>query len=77
LIAFAQDVDRMARQVGAPYDAITSFYEEIGYLPATRFFPGVIGGHCVMENIALLKQLHGSNLLDAIEWSNALRKAQP
>jgi UDP-N-acetyl-D-mannosaminuronate dehydrogenase len=77
LIAFAQDVDRMARQVGAPYDAITSFYEEIGYLPATRFFPGVIGGHCVMENIALLKQLHGSNLLDAIEWSNGLRKAQP
>jgi UDP-N-acetyl-D-mannosaminuronate dehydrogenase len=76
LIAFAQDVDRLARQVGAPYEAITSFYDEIGYLPTTRFFPGIIGGHCVMENIALLKRLHGSNLLEAIEWSNELRKAQ-
>jgi UDP-N-acetyl-D-mannosaminuronate dehydrogenase len=76
LIAFAQDVDRMARQVGVPYEAIASFYEEIGYLPATGFFPGIIGGHCVMENIALLKRLHGSNLLEAIEWSNELRKAQ-
>lgn len=76
LIAFAQDVDRMARQVGAPYEAITSFYDEISYLPATGFFPGIIGGHCVMENIALLKRLHGSNLLEAIEWSNELRKAQ-
>jgi UDP-N-acetyl-D-mannosaminuronate dehydrogenase len=74
LIAFAQDVDRMARQVGAPYEVITSFYDEIGYLPTTRFFPGVIGGHCVMENIALLKRLQGSNLLEAIEWSNQLRK---
>jgi UDP-N-acetyl-D-mannosaminuronate dehydrogenase len=76
LIAFAQDVDRMARHVGVPYEAIASFYEEIGYLPATGFFPGIIGGHCVMENIALLKRLHGSNLLEAIEWSNELRKAQ-
>jgi len=40
------------------------------------FFPGVIGGHCVMENIALLKRLQDSNLLEAIEWSNELRKEQ-
>lgn len=76
LIAFAQDVDRMARRVGVPYEAITSFYEEIGYLPATPFFPGVIGGHCVMPNVALLKRFAGSRLLEAIEWSNELRKEQ-
>ncbi len=74
LIAFAQDVDRMARQAGVPYDDILSFYDEINYLPATRFFPGIIGGHCVMPNIALLKQTNDSRLLDAIEWSNELRK---
>lgn len=76
LIAFAQDVDRMARQAGASYDEIAAFYEEIGYLPPVRFFPGVIGGHCVMSNITLLKRTHRSSMLDAIEWSNELREAE-
>jgi UDP-N-acetyl-D-mannosaminuronate dehydrogenase len=76
LIAFAQDVDRMARQVGVAYDDIAAFYEEIGYLPRTKFFPGVIGGHCVMPNIKLLKKSFTSKLLDAVEWSNDLRMQQ-
>ena len=76
LIAFAQDVDRMARDTGVSYDEVVSFYDEIGYLPPVRCFPGVIGGHCVMPNIALLKRSHNSRILDAIEWSNEIRKAQ-
>jgi UDP-glucose 6-dehydrogenase len=76
LVAFAQDVDRMAREAGVSYEEVVSFYEEIAYLPATRFFPGIIGGHCVMPNIELLKRMHRSELLDAIEWSNELRKAE-
>ncbi len=77
LVAFAQDVDRMAREAGVSYEEVVSFYEEIAYLPGTRFFPGIIGGHCVLPNIQLLKRLRGSRLLDAIEWSNELRKMQP
>lgn len=77
LVAFAQDVDRMANEAGVSYDEVVSFYEQIGYLPSTRYFPGVIGGHCVMPNIALLKRMHDSKLLDAIEWSNDLRKEHP
>lgn len=76
LIAFAQDVDRMARQVGVSYDDVAAFYEEIAYLPRVRFFPGVIGGHCVMPNIKLLKRTFQSHLLDAVEWSDALRRAR-
>jgi UDP-N-acetyl-D-mannosaminuronate dehydrogenase len=75
LIAFAQDVARMARAVSVSYDEVASFYTEIGYLPKVQYFPGVIGGHCVMENIALLKRRFRSNLLEAIEWSNERRKA--
>jgi UDP-N-acetyl-D-mannosaminuronate dehydrogenase len=75
LIAFAQDVDRMARETGVDYDELASFYEEIEYLPQVRFFPGVIGGHCVIPNIKLLRQQFDSRLLEAIEWSNDLRKA--
>jgi len=76
LVAFAQDVDRMARRVGVEYDEAADFFTEIGYLPAGRFFPGVIGGHCVMPNIGLLKRTFESDLLNAIEWSNDLRKAE-
>ena len=76
LIAFAQDVDRMARASGVEYDDLASFYEEIGYLPPVRYFPGVIGGHCVMPNVVLLKRTFESRLLDAIEWSNELRKGE-
>lgn len=74
LVAFAQDVDRMARSVGVAYDEVAAFYDEIGYLPPVRYFPGVIGGHCVVPNIALLKRSFNSELLSAIEWSNRLRK---
>lgn len=75
LIAFAQDVERMARSLDVSYDDVAAFYEEIGYLPRVRYTPGVIGGHCVMPNIALLKRDFDSRLLDAIEWSNDLRQA--
>ena len=76
LIAFAQDVNRMAKSAGVSYDDVSSFYEEIGYLPRVRFSPGIIGGHCVMPNIQLLKRACESKLLDAIEWSNELRRKQ-
>jgi UDP-glucose 6-dehydrogenase len=76
LVAFAQDVNRFARRVGVSYEEIVEFYKEIGYLPGVQFFPGVIGGHCVMPNIELLKRTFDSRLLDAIEWSNEQRKAE-
>jgi UDP-N-acetyl-D-mannosaminuronate dehydrogenase len=76
LIAFAQDVDRMAQEVGVSYDDVARFFDEVPYLPRVRFFPGIIGGHCVLPNIRLLKRQFSSRLLDAIEWSNDLRVAQ-
>ena len=57
------------------YDEIVSFYEEIAFLPPVRYFPGVIGGHCVMPNIEILERLSESQVLQAIKWSNT-RKMQ-
>ncbi len=72
-IAFAQDLDRYARRVGADYEQAINFFEEVDFLPRPRYFPGVIGGHCVIPNIQLLRKLAGSPLLDAILESNSLR----
>jgi hypothetical protein len=56
LIAWAQEVERLSDKLKVSYPEITSFYDEIEFLPST-YFPGVIGGHCVMPNIDLLAAL--------------------
>lgn len=76
-IAFAQDLERYARRVGADYEEAIDFFEEVEFLPRTRYFPGIIGGHCVIPNIQLLRQLASSPLLDAILDSNSVRAREP
>lgn len=71
LIAWAQEVERYCDQFGVDYDEVASFYEEIKYLPPVKYFPGVIGGHCVMPNIEILLGLTDSDFLEAIKKSNA------
>jgi UDP-N-acetyl-D-mannosaminuronate dehydrogenase len=71
LIAWAQEVERYADEVGVDYSEVASFYEEIGFFPQVKYFPGVIGGHCVMPNIEILREVTDSALLRAIVTSNA------
>jgi UDP-N-acetyl-D-mannosaminuronate dehydrogenase len=73
LIAWAQELERYCDKAGQSYEEIVSFYKEIGYFPASTYFPGVIGGHCVMPNIRILKQFDASVLLSAIETSNTAK----
>src|SRR2546426_11893213 len=69
LIAFAQDVDRMARATGVPYAEVASFYEEISYLPPVSYFPGIIGGHSGLPNLAPPKPSPENPLLLPIRLS--------
>jgi UDP-N-acetyl-D-mannosaminuronate dehydrogenase len=75
-IAWAQEVERYCRHLAADYDQVVSFYEEIPFLPPRKYLPGVIGGHCVMPNIAILKRTFNSELLDAIVKSNDQKNQQ-
>ena len=70
MIAWAQEVERYADRLGEDYAEIVSFYEEIGFFPPVKYFPGIIGGHCVMPNIELLMRLKDSEILKAIQSSN-------
>jgi len=70
MIAWAQEVERYCDKAGQSYEEIASFYDEIPFFPATKYFPGVIGGHCVMPNIAILRKHVDSSLLRSIESSN-------
>jgi UDP-N-acetyl-D-mannosaminuronate dehydrogenase len=70
IIAWAQEVERYCDQWGEDYDEVVSIFEEIKYLPPVKYFPGIIGGHCVMPNIEILNRLAPSEILEAIRSSN-------
>jgi UDP-N-acetyl-D-mannosaminuronate dehydrogenase len=70
MIAWAQEVERYCDQAGQDYAEIAAFYDEISFFPKTKYFPGIIGGHCVMPNIEILRKFDDSMLLNAIRASN-------
>jgi UDP-N-acetyl-D-mannosaminuronate dehydrogenase len=75
MIAWAQEMERCCEKAGADYEEIISFYDEIEFFPPVKYFPGVIGGHCVMPNIEILCKLTTSELLNAIQNSNQMKIA--
>ena len=74
LIAWAQEIERYCMKLGVVYDEDASFYDEIKFFPLVKYFPGEIGGHSVMPNLAILRQQFPSGLLQAIVESNTLKQ---
>ena len=73
LIGYAQELNRYSERLGVDYSETTEFFEEVDFLPRARYYPGFIGGHCVIPNIKLLKQVRDSELLNAVLSSNDKR----
>lgn len=75
LIGWAQQVNRVCKEKGFDYDEMVEWNREIEKRGHARpiLRPGVIGGHCVVPNIRLLKKVLKSKYLDAIlksdEWT--------
>jgi hypothetical protein len=76
IIAWAQEFNRYVQRAGGDYEEATEFFEEVGFLPRQRYFPGFIGGHCVIPNINLLLQIDSAPLLEAVLESNARRATE-
>ncbi len=75
LVAWAQEVERFAARYGGSAEDVNVFIKEIDFLPS-HIFAGHIGGHCVMPNIAILRNNFSSKFLDAIVESNDLVREQ-
>jgi len=75
LIGCTQEVERLAARHEASFEEVNSFIREIDFLPS-HIFPGVIGGHCVMPNILLLREYFDSKYLDAVLESNQLKQGR-
>jgi len=76
LIGWAQEMERLAKQVGADYFEVQQFMEEIDFLPRVVFQPGFIGGHCVLPNSHLLDQVSPSVFMEAMRRSNDMKMRQ-
>ena len=73
LIGWAQEMNRFCEKMGASYEEMSKFFEEISYLPPKVFVPGHIGGHCVIPNTQILQNQFDSKFLDALIDSNEKR----
>lgn len=72
LVAWAQEVERLADRAGVDYDELMSF----AVLDTQDFqvrgkFPGVLGGHCVMPNIEILRASFPSPFWELVYQSNS------
>ncbi|HKT51188.1 MAG TPA: hypothetical protein VJV96_12855 [Candidatus Angelobacter sp.] len=70
MIAWAQEVERYCDRVGTDYNEVISLYDDVPFFPPVKYFPGIIGGHCVLPNIEILHRIGPSRLLRAIQTSN-------
>jgi len=78
MIVFFQEFHRIARAYDADFEEIVECIGKIHERTLIRpiFYPDVIGGHCVMQNLRLLLSSHDSEFLRVIEKSNELRKRE-
>lgn len=81
MIAWFQEVNRMCEKVGAELDEVSEFVgrvtKESGYQHLRPvFYPGIVGGHCLMPNLKIMMLDFDSKFLGAIAESNERRKKE-
>ncbi|MEM2080730.1 MAG: NAD(P)-dependent oxidoreductase [Candidatus Bathyarchaeia archaeon] len=78
MIIFFQEMHRISKHFGADLDAIAGVIEQIHRVRLDRplWYPGVIGGHCLIPNTELLLKSYDSEFLRLILKSNEKRKEE-
>jgi UDP-N-acetyl-D-mannosaminuronate dehydrogenase len=78
MITCFQEMHRISRHFDACFDDIVDFIEDTHRLRFDRpvMFPGVIGGHCMIQNTELLLKSYDSEFLRLILRPNAKRKEE-
>lgn len=78
MIVFFQEAHRISRHFDANFEDIVSSIGEIHRVRLDRpvWFPGVIGGHCLIPNTELLLSVYNSEFLRLIMESNDKRKKE-
>lgn len=80
-IAWFQEMKRISTTFGLKYSDVEDFIRTVetdsgGKVPRPVYFPGLIGGHCVIPNAELLWDVYHSKFLTALFESNEKRKEE-
>jgi UDP-N-acetyl-D-mannosaminuronate dehydrogenase len=73
LIGWAQDMQRFCDKLDIDLADALALTDEVEYLPKHEFYPGHIGGQCIMANLDLLEEVRLSDFAEAIRKSNQER----
>ncbi|RLE89295.1 MAG: GDP-mannose dehydrogenase [Thermoprotei archaeon] len=75
MIAAWQEIHRIARKFNANLEVIAEFIAEVHQVLKDRpvYFPGYIGGHCLIPNTKILNSVYPSKLFEFVLESNQLR----
>lgn len=78
MIVFFQEAHRISKHFDACFEDIVSSIGEIHKVRFDRpvWFPGVIGGHCLIPNTELLLSMYDSEILRLILESNGKRRKE-
>ncbi len=77
LIAWAQEVERLGDRCGVGYGELMAFARlQTDDFRIDNKFPGVMGGHCLLPNLAILREAFPSPLWDWIAASNEQKKVR-
>ncbi len=78
MIACFQEMHRISKHFEAEFAEVVDFLEDTHRLRLDRpiMFPGLIGGHCLIENAELLLDIYDSEFLRLILKSNENRKKE-
>ena len=78
MITCFQEMHRISKRFEADFDEVVEFIEDTHRVRFDRpvMFPGVIGGHCLIQNAELLLKSYDSELLRLILKSNEKRKLE-
>jgi len=78
MIVFFQEMHRISRRFNADFSEIVGAIGDIHRVRLDRpiWYPGVIGGHCLIPNTELLLKMYDSEFLRLILKSNEKRKSE-
>ena len=78
MISCFQEMHRISRSFNADFDGVVDFLEDTHRVRLDRpiMFPGVIGGHCLIQNTEILLESYDSEFLRLILESNQKRKEE-
>jgi len=78
MIAAWQELHRFAERFGADIGVVAEFVDEVHRVLGDRpvYYPGFIGGHCLIPNTRILYEATGSELLRFVLESNEARRGE-